>query len=307
MRQRFTMVGDPFLNAAQQGKNQAWRYVLGIGLTLVCWQVVGVLPLAIVFIISLSMGIVSPETVANAQADTFLLSLPPLWSYIALNAMFWCFLGGLFITVRYIHKRRFLTLNSADATIHYRRFLAGFGVWFLLMAIASLVEYGLHPDRFSLTFIPSQWLVLLLTAPLLTLIQAGTEELFFRGYLLQGLGLLTRQPLVLLVISGILFAVPHFLNPEMATNFVLLALHYFLFGVVLTWITLKDNRLELATGMHVANNLFIVLIVNYQESALASPSLFQASGLNPEFSFISYIVAAAIFYYWFFGRSVRSS
>lgn len=306
-KRRFSMAGNEFLNAARQGKTQAWRYVLGILVTLVCWQVVGIIPLAIAFILSIRLGLVPPEVVASAAADTFLLSLPPLWSYVALNTMFWCFLGGLFLTVRYIHQRRFLTLISADAKIRYRRFFAGFGLWFLLMAIASLIEFGLQPERFSISFAPGQWLVLLLTAPLLTLVQAGTEELFFRGYLLQGLGLITRQPLVLLVVSGLLFAVPHFLNPEMAVNFVLLALHYFLFGVVLTWITLKDNRLELAAGMHIANNLFIVLVVNYQESVLASPSLFQASGLNPEFSFISYVVGAAVFYYWFFGRPTPST
>jgi membrane protease YdiL (CAAX protease family) len=291
-----------FLDAVYRGKNRGWRYLLGITVILVCWQVLGLVPLAIALFLAVAQGVVPREAVLQPEAVDVLALLPPLWRYFALNGMFLCFLGGLVLAVRTVHRRRVRTLISPDGSVDYRRFFAAFGLWFGLMSLASLVEYGLDPERFSLTFEPLPWFVLLLTAPLLTLIQAGTEELFFRGYLLQGLGLLTRRPWVLILLSSVVFAVPHFFNPEMATNAWILAVNYLAVGMFLTLITLKDGRLELATGMHVANNLFIVLAVNYQDSALASPALVQASALHPEYSLMSTLIAFVVFYYWFFRR-----
>ena len=59
-----------------------------------------------------------------------------------------------------------------------------------------------------------RWLPFVLAALLLTPLQCAAEELVFRGYVLQGLGRLLRNPLVLVVLSGLLFAIPHLLNPE---------------------------------------------------------------------------------------------
>lgn len=292
-------MGNRYLDAAHQGKNSGWRYLLGIVLTILGWQVLGLIPFILALAIAVATGRLSPE---QLNEGNLLSSLDPLWSYVLLNLMFWFFLASVIGVVQVIHRRNWRTLVSPSATIDYGRIVQGFAVWFGLMAVSTLCEYLLNPDAYRLTFDPQQWLVLLPIALVLTSIQAATEELFFRGYLLQGLGLLTRQPIVLMLISGILFAVPHFLNPEMAVNFALLALNYFAFGVFLTWFTLKDERLELAIGMHVANNLFIALLVNYENSVLSTPAIVTANTLNPMFSLLSYLTISALFYYWFFGR-----
>ena len=127
-------------------------------------------------------------------------------------------------------------------------------------------------------------------AVILTPIQTSAEELLFRGYFLQGLGILTRKKWILIIISGVIFAVPHFLNPEMKQGFLLLALYYFSFGAILAWITLKSNRLEFALGIHAANNLFTVLFANYTDSALPSPSVFTATVLDPVFNLVSFLL-----------------
>jgi membrane protease YdiL (CAAX protease family) len=70
---------------------------------------------------------------------------------------------------------------------------------------ALRVHVLLEPKRFCFSC-PSSWL--------LTSIQASAEELLFRGYLLQGTGLVTRRTVLLTVVNGVLFAVLHLSNPE---------------------------------------------------------------------------------------------
>jgi hypothetical protein len=127
-------------------------------------------------------------------------------------------------------------------------------------------------------------------------IQTSAEELLFRGYLLQGLGRLTRQPIVLAVVSGLLFALPHFFNPEVAVNFWAVMAFYFSFGAAMTWITLRDGSLELALGVHAANNLFGTLLASYAGSALEAPAIFTAAGFNPWYNLISGLLALLAFY-----------
>ena len=51
-------------------------------------------------------------------------------------------------------------------------------------------------------------------AVVLIAFQAGFEEVFFRGYLMQGFALLTRNKVTLALATAIVFALPHLPNPE---------------------------------------------------------------------------------------------
>jgi uncharacterized protein len=106
---------------------------------------------------------------------------------------------------------------------------------------------------------------------------------------------------VLSCISGLLFGLPHLLNPEASVNFPLLGFYYFAFGFFLAFITLRDGRLELALGAHAANNLFSVIIANYKITALPSPSLFTIQVLDAVYSVSAAILGMVIFLYLFLG------
>jgi hypothetical protein len=51
----------------------------------------------------------SPATQFNLQTQKF-EGVPPLISYIAINLGFVCFLIGLYLTIRFLHQRQFITL-----------------------------------------------------------------------------------------------------------------------------------------------------------------------------------------------------
>ena len=66
-----------------------------------------------------------------------------------------------------------------------------------------------------------------------------------------------------MILSLVVFAVPHLMSPEMSTGSPLLAAFYFCLGAFFTVVTPRDNRLELALGAHAANNLLAALVVNH--------------------------------------------
>lgn len=135
-------------------------------------------------------------------------------------------------------------------------------------------------------------------------IQASAEELFFRGYILQVAGLRLRNMWVLCTLSGLLFGLPHLLNPEASVNYPLFGFYYFAFGFTLAYISLRDGRLELALGVHIANNLFSVIFANYTITVLPTPSLFTITVLDAVYSVPAALVGMVIFV-WLFTVPLR--
>ena len=121
-----------------------------------------------------------------------------------------------------------------------------------------------------------------------------------RGYLLQSLGLKLRNRLLLSAISGVLFALPHFANPEVSVNFWLLMCFYAAIGAFFAWVTLRDQRLELALGAHAANNLFSALFTSYPNSALTTPAIFLVNTLDPVYTLVSVLLIMPVFYWLVF-------
>lgn len=281
-----------YLSLAKQGKNVWWRYVISIFLILFFYQIIGVIP---ILILSAALTLdKNPATQLNPETLQF-EGVEPLLSYLVLNFASISLLAGLYISVRFLHQRRMITLVTPNQQVRWKRIFQGFGLYFLLTFVISFLGIVLFPSEYQLTFKPSQFLVFLPIALVITPIQTSAEELFFRGYLLQGIGLKTRRLLIPILGSSLLFMLPHLLNPEVKSNFFLMALLYLLLGIFLAVITVKDNSLELAMGVHAANNLFVALILNYSNSALPSPSIIRVSRFDPLSSLISFIVVAVIF------------
>ena len=243
----------------------------------------------------------SAESKFNPQTSKF-EGVEPIFPYIGLNLAFVCFLIGLYIAVRFIHQRRFITLVTPSNKINWSRILQGIGVWWILATLISVIESIISPENYQLTFNPGSFLIFVPIALVLTSLQASTEELFFRGYLMQGIGLTTRKAIIPIVVTSILFMLPHLLNPEVKAGFYLLATYYLLLALFLAFITVKDNSLELALAAHIGNNLFAVLFVNYTDSALPSPSVFTIQKIDPVYNLVSSFVIFAGFYWFFFIR-----
>ncbi len=224
-----------------------------------------------------------------------------LIDYICLNLPFVFFLLGIILTIKNIHKRSFKSLITASNKISWKRFFIGFGIYFILTAISSLVEYFIDPSAVNLYSSASNLLKFLPIALILTFIQTSTEELFFRGYIIQGFGNKIKNPITLSLISGILFMIPHLGNPEVSQSIILLPLYYFGVGFLFALITIKSNGLELAIGAHAANNFFGSYVLNFKGSVLEGTySIFLTSRFSPTYGLVSFVLIGIIFYFIIF-------
>jgi uncharacterized protein len=287
-----------YLSIAPQGKNEWWRYVLGIFLSLFFWMIIG--GIAAVVIAFFFAGNIKIESVMT------LISSRSIEAFVVSNIMFVFWFWGTILTVHGIHGRSAWGLVGADHRINWRRLSYGFAVWFIISMIPSVVFLWMSPGEYKFDFDVNKWPVAFLLVMILTPIQTSAEEIFFRGYLLQGMGLITRQPLVLIFINGLLFMLPHLGNPEVANGFFWVASQYFAIGVFLAFITLQDNRLELALGVHAANNITHIFFTT-TDSALGTPALWMAKPSPAGFMDIAIVlVSISIAYYLFFHKRLWS-
>ena len=272
-----------YLDLARLGRNDWWRYLLGVTTISFFWIGLGFVPYALL---------------VGAGLDS-----SPLLEFVALNLSIFMMLAGVAIAVRWIHGRPVMSLVAPDLRMDWPRVWRGAGVWLAIGAAMALAEHLLFPGRYYLSYDPERFYPFLVAVLLLTPLQAASEELVFRGYLMQGMGLLTRRPMAIAVASSIAFTAPHLMNPEAAQYGVaIMAANYFAIGMLLAIATLRDGRLELAIGLHAVNNVFLALLANYEGSALATESVFTAVELDPVFSLAALVLGAFAFHGWIFRR-----
>lgn len=269
-----------YLALVHHGRNQWWRYLAGVLVILLFAEVLGIIPFYLL----------------RQHYD-----YSGLRAFLALNFGVLIELAGLLIAVMLIHRRSVLSLVTPHARFDWRRAMQGFAVWFALDAAASVIESWLFPGRYRLTFNPDSFFMFAAVALCLTPLQTATEELLFRGYVMQGLGLLVKKPALIAIASGVIFMLPHLANPEVAHNPLLVPPQYLVIGLLLAAVTLRDGRLELAIGIHTANNLFSGLVANYEDSVFTTDAIF-TSTFDPVYSLAALIVASAAAYLIFFGR-----
>jgi membrane protease YdiL (CAAX protease family) len=280
-----------YIEIAREGKNDWWRYLLGYPFILFTWLMVGSIP---VFIMA---GIVMfDNNPATNLLSTGFVGINPVLNFIVNMLTFIPFILATILTVIVLHRRHARTLVTPGERINWKRLFTGFGVWAIISAGVALVEALTHPGRYQFTPHPESYLPFAIASIILVPIQTSSEELFFRGYLIQNIGLKIKQPLVLSFISGLIFTLPHLANPEVAENALLVPLFYFFFGAFATFVSLRDNGLELPLGMHAGNNLFTALFVNATVTALPTPAIFTVTEFDVVYNLVSPLVGMAVFY-----------
>ncbi len=227
----------------------------------------------------------------------------PIPNFIFTNLTIISMLIGAVIAIKFIHNRPFGTVFNYTGKIKWSNFWIGFGVFGIILFAGTAVDYIFNSDAYTISFEPTKFFVLLPLILIMTPIQATTEEIVFRGYIIQSLGLKVKNGIVLSVISGVLFTLPHLSNPEIyAANelglfsTICMALNYYVFGMMMAMLTIRTNSLEAAAGVHVVNNLFSFIVVSYPDSVLPTNSIFFTSELNPVGGLVTSIITSILFY-----------
>jgi membrane protease YdiL (CAAX protease family) len=287
-----------YLEAARSGRNDWWRYLISLPAILILWIFLGIIPVMLLMVyVSLDGNPISDFS------DARFTGVPVIMEFMVIMSSFIPFFAATLLAVRFIHARPLKTLVTGRARIRWGRIFAGAGVWLAVASVISVVEAILFPGRYVPTFQPVTLLIFTILALVMIPIQTSAEELFFRGYLLQWMGLRLKNKWLLSLINGALFFLPHTANPEMEVDSTLIGLGYFAMGFFLTLITLQDNGTELALGMHAGNNLFAGLFANYSTTSLPSPALFTIQIIDPVYGLVTLVIGLMVFYLIFFGAT----
>jgi membrane protease YdiL (CAAX protease family) len=286
-----------FVSAARQGENH-WAYY---GLTVVVIMLafyIGQVPIRMLIDFKTEQGGISSEMLTEFYAtyDFRILGLP---SYIGLLLML---IGHvlaaivLCLVIVYVHKRPLRTVITSRRTVDFQRIFFAFGLWMALSFLAELVMYGIFPGDYSFHLDLANWLPLLAVSLLVLPIQTSFEEVFIRGYLLQGLSFLTRSKWVIIAVTSLIFALIHLSNPEVREfGLGLMGFYYLSVALFLVIVTFLDEGLELALGIHAATNVYGASIVSFDGSVLQTETLVKLNHLNPLWMIALFFVMMAIF------------
>lgn len=285
-------VQPSFIDVAREGQGTLGRYLAGAVLIVVIWLGIG----GSLSVVPAAIFLDDTPDVTVREAITRGEGLSATERYLVNNVPFPFLFVGTALVVRWLLRRSPRTLVTARPPIDVRRIAQGFVLWFLFVALGTFIPALVEGDL-AVALEPERFVLFTLVALIVTPVQTTAEELFFRGYVIQGGSLISRRPLFLVLLSSVLFMLPHLSNPETGRGFLVAALFYLVVGAFLALISLRDGTLELAIGAHAANNLFGVLVVNDPEGALPAPAIFTSTtAADPAISLVGALVAAVLFY-----------
>ncbi|WP_369049460.1 lysostaphin resistance A-like protein [Tenacibaculum sp. UWU-22] len=260
-----------FIQQAYKGKNEWWRYLITILLVLVGWQFIGAIPLLFVAVTH------STDTTAftKAAANNFMgLGINNNLYLFLMLFMFAVGLLFLLLGVKYIHKRPVKTLVTSRDKIDWKRFGFAFVIWGLLAGIAITISVFTEPENYIYNFKAVPFFILLVISFLLLPLQTSFEELLFRGYFMQGLGILSKNKWLPLLLTSVCFGLLHGANPEVQKLGYISMVFYIGTGFFYGITTLMDEGLELSMGLHAVNNIVAAFLVTNNWAVFQTDALF---------------------------------
>jgi len=258
-----------YIKQAFNVKHNWWLYIAGLAIIFIA-VLLGQIPYTVILIAKAvesgldlqNLDLNQTMTLLESNLNLFLMLL----SYAA------GLLGVLFV-VKYLHKQSLRSLTTSRSKIDWRRFWFAFLFWGIISSTMVLIDHYISPEHYEFNFKLVPFLILVAIALVLVPLQTSFEEYLFRGYLMQGLGVLCKNKWVPLIVTSSLFGLLHIANPEIEKLGYILLVHYIGTGFFLGIITLMDEGLELALGFHAANNLFTALLVTADWTAFQTHSI----------------------------------
>ena len=246
-----------------------WRYLLGLVIVVIA-VTIGQIPLTIaVFFKAYKNG----DSIIGMDQTKMLSLLEPNLNLFLMLLSFAVGLLGLFVVVKYFHKQSLISLTTSRKKIDWKRFWLIFFVWGIISSSIVLVDYFNSPADYVLNFKLVPFLILCVVAIIFVPLQTSFEEYLFRGYLMQGIGVIAKNRWVPLIITSLVFGSLHLANPEVEKLGYVIMIYYIGTGLFLGILTLMDDGLELALGFHAANNLFTALLVTADWTAFQTHSI----------------------------------
>ncbi|MEL7150631.1 MAG: CPBP family intramembrane glutamic endopeptidase, partial [Pseudomonadota bacterium] len=138
-----------------------------------------------------------------------------------------------------------------------------------------------------------EWLIWLPVALIAILLQTGSEELLFRGYLQSQLAARFRATWVWLLVPSVMFGALHFLPGETLGPGLIYVASTTLFGVIAADLTARSGSIGAAWGLHFANNCLAILVIVYLGAA-SGLGLYSAGTIEDALSLSPLLIADVV-------------
>ncbi len=190
-----------YFKQAFKGKNDWWRYLVVALLVFIGYNIGGIpLELARLKLQDQNSELGSPDLSTFTQNfEQFGIN-----TNLGLTLLLLFFVAAItvfYFTFSPFHRREFKTLSTASTRIRYKRVFFAFFLWLALSLTVEAFSYILTPDQFSWNYNPATFIPLVLICLFVLPIQTSFEELFFRGYLMQGIGTARWRNVIIVTLS----------------------------------------------------------------------------------------------------------
>ena len=260
-----------YIQQAYKGKKEWYHWMLTLFVVFVGWQLVGIIPLFVVA----SMHSASMSEFVNSGKDNFMtLGIDNNLFLFLMILMFIFGLISLFVSVKFIHKRNFTALVTSRKSIDWKRFWFGFILWGIIAAVVIILGIFISPENYVWNFKPVPFFTLLAVSFLFLPFQTSFEELLFRGYFMQGIGILARNRWLPLILTSVCFGLLHAANPEVQKLGSISMVFYIGTGLFYGMTTLMDEGTELSLGLHAVNNIIAAIFVTTNWTVFQTDALY---------------------------------
>lgn len=260
-----------FIQTGYKGKNDWWMYVVMFFIILIT-SMIGQVPLTVVAFMK-----------ADGDAAKFTESAKNNFTDLGIDSNLYLFLVLLsfvipliifLLAVKKIHNKKLTWIITSRKKIDWKRITFGIIFWGLITIITLTVGILLSPENYQWNFKPVPFLILLVISILFIPLQTTLEELLFRGYYFQGVGIMAKKKWVPLLIMGTVFGLLHGANPEIEKLGYIALVFYIGTGIFFGLVTLLDEGAELAIGMHAINNVIAAVFITTDWTAFQTEALF---------------------------------
>jgi len=247
-----------YIQQAFKFLHEWWRYVVGVIIIFAASQL-GSLPfIGAAFFKAMSDG----DGLEALQDQNNLMKI--LDSNLTLFLLLLSFaigLVGVYFVVKYLHRQPFKTLTTSRKKTDWGRVWFAFGLIACTTIVLTTIDYYSNPDDYVVQFDAVPFIILAVISIIMIPLQTSFEEYLFRGYLMQGIGVIAKNKWLPLIITSVVFGGLHFFNPEVEKLGPIIMVYYIGTGFFLGIMTLMDEGMELALGFHAGNNMIAAMLV----------------------------------------------
>ena len=209
-----------------------------------------------------------------------------------------CFL----LVLKYYIKFPLEFIKSFDKKLHFKDFLISFFAGLLSSSVSTFIWYLFARQNFRFNFDGGLFWSSLAPSFILIIIASSAEEVIYRSYIaFFGTGELpntAKKQIYRCIISGLLFSIAHFRNPEVEGKTAIYGMvFYFIFGAFLMFLFLKSQGIAVPLGLHIANNVFDAYFCTYDKAIITTGSLFTHFSNINIYLIIFTIINLAIYYF----------